>query len=230
MNREQGFRIAAQGLVVVVVLVAAYAVSLYLKVDELESSVSQAQAEAQKATQDAAAARKKLGDDLNAANARATAAEGRLRQAESLKALLAKVEPQATPALEAAAKAGKPEVRSALLAGAGLVGQIVHGVDHDASLGVLVRALALDKNNCSAALGINLVGAKTVEIPAACDGILPAAKPAGAAPTVAVPAAPAAAPAAAAPAPAAAATPAAKAAEPAAKAAEPAKAAPPAGK
>ena len=208
LTREQALRWAAQGTMIALVLVAAYAVMLYLQVGELESSVSQAQAEAQKATQDAAASRKKLQDELNAANGRSAAMEAKLRQADSLKALLAKVEPQVTPALEAAAKAGKPEARSALLAGEGLVGQIVHGADHDASLGVLVRALALDKTNCAAALGINLLGTKTVEVPSGCEGILPAA--------------PAAKPAAAAAAPATA-----PAAAPASKAAEPAKAAQP---
>lgn len=212
LTREQALRWTAQGLMVALVLVAAWAVSLFLKSGELESAVSQAQAETQKTVQDALAARKKIQEELAAASARAAAAETKLRQADSLKVLLAKVEPQVAAALEAAAKAGKPETRSALLAGEGLVGQIVHGADHDASLGVLVRALALDKSNCAAALGINLLGTKTVEVPSGCEGLLPAApaaKPATA-PAAAAPAAPAAAP--------------------APKAAEPAKAAQPAAK
>lgn len=216
LTREQALRWFAQGTMVALVLVAAYAVMLYLQIGELETAVSQAQSETQKATQGAAAARKTLQDELAAANAKAATMGAKLRQSDSLKALLARVEPQVAPALEAAAKAGKPEARSSLLAGEGLVGQIVHGADHDASLGVLVRALALDKTNCAAALGINLLGTKTVEVPAGCEGILPAAaaaKPA-AAPAVAAPAAT---------------PPTAPAAAPAGKAAEPAKA-PPAGK
>jgi hypothetical protein len=212
LTREQALRWFAQGTMVALVLVAAYAVMLYLQIGELETAVSQAQSETQKATQGAAAARKTLQDELAAANAKAATMGAKLRQSDSLKALLARVEAQVAPALEAAAKAGKPEARSSLLAGEGLVGQIVHGADHDASLGVLVRALALDKTNCAAALGINLLGTKTVEVPAGCEGILPAA---AANPTPAATAAPAT------PAPAA------PAAAPAGKAAEPARAAPP---
>jgi hypothetical protein len=215
MTKEQALRIAAQVTVVLLILVAAYAVMLHLQVGDLETSVSQAQADTQKAVQDASAARKKLQDELNAANAKAAAMEAKLHQADGLKALLAKVEPQVAPALEAAAKAGKPETRSALLAGEGLIGQIVHGADHDASLGVLVRALALDRSNCAAALGINLLGTKTVEVPAGCEGVIPAAP--SAKPAAAAAAAPAAAPTS---------PPAAPAAPPAQKAGETAKAAP----
>jgi len=188
LTKEQGLRVTAQVAVVLLILVAAYAVMLHLQVGDLESTVDRAQAETQKVAQDAAAGRKKLQDELNAANARASAMEAKLRQADSLKALLAKVEPQVTPVLEAAAKAGKPETRSALLAGEGLIGQIAHGADHDASLGVLVRALALDRNNCAAALGINLIGGKTVEVPAGCEGVLPAAAPGAATAPAAAPA------------------------------------------
>jgi len=81
LTKEQGLRIAAQASTVVLILVAAYAVMLYVQVGELESSVARAQAETQKATQDAAAARNKLQDELNAANARSAATEAKLRQA-----------------------------------------------------------------------------------------------------------------------------------------------------
>jgi len=109
LTKEQGLRVTAQVAVVLLILVAAYAVMLHLQVGDLESTVDRAQAETQKVAQDAAAGRKKLQDELNAANARASAMEAKLRQADSLKALLAKVEPQVTPVLEAAAKAGSPK-------------------------------------------------------------------------------------------------------------------------
>ena len=178
VTREQGLRWAAQGMMVVLVLVAAFAVTQYMKVDELESSVSRAQSEFQKASQDWATARKKMQDDLKAASAKAAELEAKQRESDTIKALLAKIEPQVAPVLEAAAKTGKPEVKSAALTGLGLIGQAAHGANHDASLGVLVRALALDKGNCAAALAINLIGTKTVEVPANCQGLIPGPAPA----------------------------------------------------
>ena len=183
VTREQGLRWASQGMMVLLVLVAAYAVTQYMKVSELESAASQAQAESRKASQDWATARKKMQDDLKAANDKTAELEGKQREADTIKALLAKIEPQVAPILEAAAKTGEPEVKSAALTGLGLIGQVAHGANHDASLGVLVRALALDKGNCVAALAINLIGTRTVEVPSNCEGLLPgpaaaAAKPA----------------------------------------------------
>lgn len=177
VTREQGLRWGAQGMMALLVLVAAFAVTLYMKVGELESSASAAQAESQKASQAAAAARKKMQDDLNAANAKAAGLEAKQRESDTIKALLANIEPQVAPVLEAAAKTGKPEVKSAALTGLGLIGQVAHGANHDASLGVLVRALALDKGNCVAALAINLIGTQTVEVPSNCAGLLPGPAP-----------------------------------------------------
>ena len=175
VTREQALRWGIQGMLVVLVLVAAFAVVQYMKADEIESTLSQVRAESQKASQDAAAARKKIQDELKAANAKVAALEGKQREADNLKALLAKIEPQVAPVLEAAAKAGKPESRAAALTGIGLIRQIAHGANHDAALGALGRALALDKGNCVAGLAVNLGGAMKVEVAPDCQALLPAA-------------------------------------------------------
>ena len=183
VTREQGLRWGLQGMMVALVLVAAFAVTQYMNVSELESALSQAKSDSQKANQDWATARRKMQDDIKAANAKAAELEGKQHESDTIKALFAKIEPQVAPVLEAAGKTGKPEARSAALTSLGLIGQVAHGAKHDASLGVLVRALALDKGNCVAALAINLIGTQTVEVPSNCEGILPgaaavAAKPA----------------------------------------------------
>ncbi len=224
VTREQALRWTAQAMMAIVVLVAAFAVTQYLKVSELESSASAAKAESQKASQDAAAARNKMQDELKAVNARAAEREGKQRETENMQALLAKLEPQIAPILEAAGKAGKPEVRAAALAGVGLIGQLAHGANHEAALGALDRALALDKDNCVAGLATNLSSTRKVEVAPDCKALLPgpaaeaavAPKP----PTDAKPAADAAA--AAKPAPAPAALPAAAPTGGAGKAADPA--------
>ena len=192
VSRETALRWIAQGTTVLFLLVAVYAATLYMKVDEFESSASQARAESDKASQASAAARKKMQDELKAANAKATGLEQKQREADSLKALLAKLEPQLAPLLEAGGKAGKPDARAAALAGIGLIRQIAHGANDDAALGVLVRALAIDKANCIAGLALNLGGNKTIEVAPDCQGLLPApaaeAKPAADAKPAAAPA------------------------------------------
>jgi hypothetical protein len=47
--REQGLRWASQAMMVLLILVAAFAVAQYMKVGELESAASQAQAESRAA-------------------------------------------------------------------------------------------------------------------------------------------------------------------------------------
>lgn len=192
VTREQGLRWGVQGMMVVLVLVAAFAVTQYMKASELEAAASQAQAESQKASQDMAAARKKLQDDLKAANAKAAALEAKQRESDAIKALLAKIEPQVAPVLEAAGKAGKPDARAAALAGVGLIGQMAHGANHEAALGALDRALAVDKGNCVAGLAVNLSSTKKVDVAADCQALLPApaadAKPAANAKPAAAPA------------------------------------------
>jgi len=212
ITQDKALRWGAQGAIVLLVLVATFAATLYMKVDELETSSTQARAEASKMSQSAAAASKKLQDELKTANAKLADMDARQRETDIIKVLLAKVEPQVAPVLEAAGKAGKPDVRAAVLTGVGLIGQIAHGANHEAALATLDRALALDKGNCVAALAVNLGGAKKIEVVAECQALVPA-------PAAAAEAKPAAAPAAAAPAvaPAAAPAAAAKAAEPAAK-------------
>ena len=192
VTREQGLRWGLQGMMVALVLVAAFAVSQYMNVGELESAASQAQADSQKASRDWATARKMMQDDLKTANAKAAELGGKQRESDTIKALLAKIEPQLAPVLEAAGKAGKPDVRAAALAGLGLIGQIAHGANHEAALGALDRALAVDKSNCVAGLAVNLSSTKKVEVAADCQALLPAppadAKPAADARPAAAPA------------------------------------------
>ena len=71
VTRETALRWRIQGMTVLLVLVAAYAVTLYLQVDELQASVSKSE----KAAQDAAAAGTKVQAQLKAANAKVGALE-----------------------------------------------------------------------------------------------------------------------------------------------------------
>lgn len=174
VTREQGLRWATQGMMVILVLVAAFAVTQYMRVGELEAAVSRAQSESQKASQESAAARKKMQDELKSANAKAAELEGKQRESDIIRALLGKIEPQVAPVLEAAGKTGRPDARAAALAGLGLIGQIAHGANHEAALGALDRALAVDKGNCVAGLAVNLSSSKKIEVAADCQSLLPA--------------------------------------------------------
>ncbi len=187
VSREKAMQWTAQGAIVVLVIVAAIAVIEFMKANDLEASLAQTQASADKANQDAAMARKKFQDDLKAASVKAVDLEQKQRYYENLKALLGKVEPQIVPMLENAAKTAKGDARVAALAGAGVIGQITHGPSYEAALAALNRALALDKNNCVAGLAINMSGLNKVEVGPDCQALLPApaaaeAKPAEAAP------------------------------------------------
>ncbi|TAK66540.1 MAG: hypothetical protein EPO19_14025 [Betaproteobacteria bacterium] len=177
LTQEKALRWAAQGLTVLLVLVAAVAVMLYFKIDELEATLSQARAESDKAAQAAAAARKKLQDELNAAKTKSAALEQRQREADNMKTLLAKMEPQLATALEAVvnAKTSKPDARAAALTGLGVIGQIARGANNEAALAALERALGIDKANCVAGLAVNLGGAKKVEVAPDCQALLPGA-------------------------------------------------------
>ena len=177
LTQEKALRWATQGLTVLVVLVAAVAVNLYFKIDELEATLSQARAESDKASQAAAAARKKLQDELNAAKTKSAALEQRQREADNMKALLAKTEPQLAAVLEAVvnAKTSKPGARAAALTSLGVIGQIARGTNNEAALAALERALGIDKANCVAGLALNLGGAKKVEVAPDCKALLPGA-------------------------------------------------------
>ena len=177
VTQEKALRWAAQGLTVLLVLVAAVAVNLYFKIDELEATLSQARAESDKASQAAAAARKKLQDELNAAKTKSAALEASLREADNLKTLLARIEPQLAAVLEAAAsaKTSKPDARAAALTGLGVIGQIARGSNNEAALAALERALGLDKANCVAGLAVNLGGAKKIDVAPDCQALLPSA-------------------------------------------------------
>ena len=174
VTQEKALRWAAQGLTLLAVLVAAVAVNLYFKIDELETSLSQARVESDKTNQAAAAARKKLQDELNAANTKSAALEQQQHEADKLKTLLAKMEPQLAGVLEAVAnaKASKPEARAAALTSLGVIGQIVHGPNNEAALGALDRALGIDQANCVAGLAVNLGGAKKIEVAPGCQALL----------------------------------------------------------
>jgi len=177
VTQEKALRWAAQGLTLLVVLVAAVAVNLYFKIDELETTLSQARAESDKTNQAATAARKKLQDEVNAVKARFTALEQQQHEADKLKTLLAKMEPQLAGVLEAVvnAKASKPEARAAALTSLGVIGQTVHGPNNEAALGALDRALGIDKANCVAGLAVNLGGARKIEVAPDCQALLPGA-------------------------------------------------------
>lgn len=196
---EKMLRWGLQGALVLVVIVAAYSATLHSRIDELQGAVEMEK----KATADTAAAGKKISDELRALKAKAADADAKLAESDALKAALTRAQPAVGAALEAAAKAGKPDVRANLLAGAGVIAQIAGGAKNEAAVAILDRAMALDKTNCAAGLATQAAG-KPVDLAGDCQ---PAA-PVAAAPATA-PAAPAAAPAAAAPA--------AKAAAPAAK-------------
>ena len=181
---EKLLRWSLQGALVLVVIVAAYAATLYVKVDELQAAVTQ---EKQSIT-DTAAASKKIGDELRVLKVKLADAERQLADVEGLRNALGRVQPQLTAALEAAAKAGKPDARANLLAGAGLVGQFTAGANNEAAVAMLDRALALDKGNCAAGLAINMSGAKKVDPAADCQPAPVAAAPAAAAPAAVAPA------------------------------------------
>ncbi len=177
LTQEKALRWAAQGLTVLLVLVAAVAVMLYFKIDELDATLSQARAESDKAAQAAAAARKKLQDELNAAKTKSAALEQRQREADNMKTLLAKMEPQLATVLVAVvnAKTSKPDARAAALTSLGVIGQIARGTNNEAALAALDRALGIDKANCVAGLAVNLGGAKKVEVAPDCQALLPGA-------------------------------------------------------
>jgi hypothetical protein len=175
ITQEKALRWTAQGLTVLVVLAVAAAVMLYFKIGELEASVSQARAETDKENQAAAATRNKLQAELKAAGAKLAALEQQQNDANKLKTLLAKAEPQIAAALEAAARTGKPDARAAALAGLGLIGQIARGSNNAEALAILDRALLVDKANCVAGLAVNLGGARKIEVAPECQAMLPGA-------------------------------------------------------
>jgi hypothetical protein len=178
---EKALRLTALGLTVLLVLAAAAAGMLYFKLDEVETSASRAKAESDQAIQAAAVERKKQHDLIKGAGAMLADLEQRQNDADKLKTLLSRLEPQIAAALETAAgaKAAKPEARAAALAGLGLVGQIVRGSDNEMALATLDRALLIDKANCVAGLAVNLGGVKKIEVTPDCQALLPGAPAAG---------------------------------------------------
>lgn len=183
---EKNTKMLVQGLLVLSLVAIGYAAMQQLKVGEAESATAQAR----KAAEDATAAAGGLQAKLTAANKRLAELEKKQSDTDKLTILLKSVEPQVQQALEAAAKTAKPQGRAALLAGAGLIGQINHGPNADAAIATLDRALAADKTNCPAGLAINLSATKKVDVAEECQAFLPvAAAPAGAKPAATAPAA-----------------------------------------
>ncbi len=192
MNLMQGktARFVPVVLGVLALIFAAVAAMFVGQVGDLEASLAEAQANASKAQQDAQAAKKKADDALKAANTKLAALEAERAEAEKLKKLLASVEPQIAPALEAASRVrvGKPDARAAGLVGLGLIGQVANGTKHEAALQSLDRALAIDPANCAAIHAVNLGGAKKIDVTPECAALLPAPAPAPAAAAAASPA------------------------------------------
>ena len=181
VTQDRALRWAAQGLTVLLIVVAAVAVLLYMKTDELEATLVQLRADSDSASKAAVVARAKLQNEVKAASAKSAELEQKMIEAEAMKILLGKVEPQLTTILEAAgnAKAGKPEARAAALAGLGVIGQITRGADSAGALALLDRALVIDKGNCVAGLAVNLGGVKKIDVTSDCQALLPAAGPVG---------------------------------------------------
>jgi membrane-associated protease RseP (regulator of RpoE activity) len=182
MTRETGLKWTAYALLVLVVLAGTYAGFLFLQVDEAES----ASRAARKAADDASGAAAKAQAQIKIATNRATEAEQKL---ELTKNLLAKLEPEVAPVLEAGGRTGKPSTRAASLATLGLIGQIVHGPKHEAALNALDRAMVADKDNCPAVVALKLSGEKDIEVSAECQSLMPAVAAAPAKPATAAPAA-----------------------------------------
>jgi hypothetical protein len=198
LTREKGLKWTAYVLVALLVAAGAYAGMLFLQVDEAEQSA----VAARKAADDASGAAARANAQIKILTAKASESEQKARELDVAKALLAKLEPEVVPALEASSKTGKPSTRAAALATIGIIGQLVHGPKHEAALNAFDRALLADKDNCPAALAMKLSGEKDLEVSPECQGLLPASITAGASDKPGAKPAPAAAPAAAAPAPA----------------------------
>ncbi|MBI5898216.1 MAG: hypothetical protein HZB40_03205 [Rhodocyclales bacterium] len=162
---------------------AALAAMFASQAGDLEASLAEAHAGASKAQQDAQAAKKKADDALKTASTKIAALEAERAEAEKLKLLLAAIEPQIAPALEAASRVrvGKPDARAAGLVGLGLIGQVAHGTKNETALQTLDRGLAIDPANCAAIHAVNLGGAKKIDVTPECAALLPAAAPAPAA-------------------------------------------------
>jgi hypothetical protein len=202
MTNDKKTKMIVQGLLVLSLVAIGYAAMQQMRVSDAEAATAQAR----KATDDANNSAAGTAMKLKAASDKLADVEKKQKEADSLKALLISVEPAVQQALEGAAKTAKPPAKATLLAGAGLIGQIAHGANTDAALATLDRALAADKGNCPAALGINLSAIKKAEAAPECQAFLPvpiaeaklgaaAAAPAAAEPGAApAPAAPAAAP------------------------------------
>ena len=201
MSKDRAQRLILQVALALFLISAGAAIMQFMKANALEIDLDQAVKSGQDANMLLAAAEAKLA----AANTRLADVEKKQQAADGLKVLMSSIEPQIAPVLEAAGKAGKPNVRAAALTTLGLIGQTAHGASNEDALAVLERAFAIDKTYCPAGLAINLSGTKKLELAPECEAFLPVVDAKAAAAPAAKPAAPALAEAAkAAPAPAAA--------------------------
>ena len=178
-------KLVLQIVLALFLIAVGYAAMTHMKVGELESALQMAS----RTGEDAGTQLKGAQAKLTAATARVAELEKKQKEADSLKALLGSIEQQILPVLEASTKTAKPNVRANVLAGVGIIGQVSHGVDNEAALAALERALAADKANCPAGLALNMSASKKSELPAECQAFLPVsaaeAKPAAAAPAAA---------------------------------------------
>ena len=197
MSKDRAQRLILQVALALFLISAGAAIMQFMKANALEIDLDQAVKSGQDANMLLAAAEAKLA----AANTRLADVEKKQQAADGLKVLMSSIEPQIAPVLEAAGKAGKPNVRAAALTTLGLIGQTAHGASNEDALAVLERAFAIDKTYCPAGLAINLSGTKKLELAPECEAFLPvvdakaaaapAAKPAAPAPAEAAKAAPA---------------------------------------
>jgi hypothetical protein len=197
MSKDRAQRLILQVSLALFLIAAGIAIMQFMKANALEIDLDQAVKSGQDTNVLLAAAEAKL----VAANTRLADVEKKQQAADGLKVLMSSIEPQIAPVLEAAGKAGKPNVRAAALTTLGLIGQAAHGASNEDALAVLERAFAIDKTYCPAGLAINLSGTKKLELAPECEAFLPvvdakaaaapAAKPAAPAPAEAAKAAPA---------------------------------------
>lgn len=197
MSKDRAQRLILQVALALFLISAGAAIMQFMKANALEIGLDEAVKSGQDANMLLAAAEAKLA----AANARLADVEKKQQAADGLKVLMSSIEPQIAPVLEAAGKAGKPNVRAAALTTLGLIGQAAHGASNEDALAVLERAFAIDKTYCPAGLAINLSGTKKLELAPECEAFLPvvdakaaaapAVKPAAPAPAEAAKAAPA---------------------------------------
>ena len=168
LPREKTMRIMTGVLGAAAAALAAWGVMQTLRVAELEEQSVAAAAEKAKVEADAgklrvtSVATEKKAKEMEAA---VGAAEGKLKQADALRAVAARADASIAGALESAAKGAKPP-RAEAWAAAGVARALTAGEVDAAAQALLDKALAVDKANCTARLAL-AAGGKG-EAPADC--------------------------------------------------------------